>query len=599
MSNIIQLLPPHVANQIAAGEVVQRPASVVKELIENAIDAGATQVQIIIKEAGRQLIQVIDNGKGMGETDARMSFERHATSKIHSTEDIFKISTKGFRGEALASIAAIAQVELKTKTPEDELGTIIDIQGGKIKSQEHCVTPTGTSLSVKNLFFNVPARRNFLKSNAVEFRHIIDEFHHVVLAHPDLEFQLTHNDEQIFHLPPTTSAQRILHVFGKKLQGKLIPVKEETDVVKIEGFIAKPDVAKKSRGEQFFFINQRFIRNGYLHKAILQAFENLIPKNYHPSYFLFLSILPEKIDINIHPTKTEVKFEDDFAIFAQLRAAVKFAIGQSQLSPALDFDQGKWEIPILNKQKEISVPSIDVDKNYNPFLEEKKWNNPPDFSTQKHRSFNHSNEYNFLEFQKINSEQKSFDYEEISDAFENQKIFQWEKSYICTLHQGKLFVLDQNRVHQTILYQKFSGLKNKNALSQQLLFPVEIPIETKAKSKIEEMENLWLRFGFDFTFQEELLLVNAIPADISQEHIPGIFEAFFNAENIEEGIQFETILARLMAKAAAIRKGTELNLAEMNNLCLDFFQLKDFVYSPFGKKNFHLLDAEIIKKILE
>lgn len=599
MSNVIQLLPPHVANQIAAGEVVQRPASVIKELIENAIDAGATQIQVIIKEAGRELIQVIDNGKGMGETDARMSFERHATSKIHSTEDIFKILTKGFRGEALASIAAIAQVELKTKIPEDELGTEIHIQGGKIKSQEHCVTPTGASIAVKNLFFNVPARRNFLKSNAVEFRHIIDEFHHVVLAHPDLEFKLEHNDEQIFHLPSTTSAQRILHVFGKKMEGKLIPVKEETDVVKIEGFIAKPEIAKKSRGEQFFFINQRFIRSGYLHKAILQAFENLIPKNYHPSYFLFLNIPPEKIDINIHPTKTEVKFEDEFAIFAQLRAAVRFAIGQAQLSPALDFEQGEWEIPILDKEKEIATPNIDVNKNYNPFLEEKNWSAPPSFSSSKSKSFGDSKKYNFLEFQKINNEQKSFDYEDASEAFENQKIFQWQKSYICVLHQGKLFILDQNRVHQTILYQKLSGLKNKNALSQQLLFPVEILVDTKVKSKIEEMESLWFRFGFDFTFQGKTLLVSAIPADISQEHVPEIFEAFFYAENIEESIQFETTLAKLMAKAAALRKGTELSTEEMLNLCHDFFQLKDFVYSPFGKKNFHLLDAEIIKKLLE
>lgn len=596
MSDVIQLLPPHVANQIAAGEVVQRPASVVKELLENAIDAGATQVQVVIKEAGKQLIQVVDNGKGMSETDARMAFERHATSKIYNTEDIFKISTKGFRGEALASIAAIAQVEMKTKEEDHELGTEIQINGGVVKSQEHCVAKKGTSISVKNLFFNVPARRNFLKSNSVEFRHIIDEFHRVVLAHPSIEFRLEHNDEQIFLLPSTMLIQRLLHVFGRRLEGKLIPVKEETDIVKINGFIAKPDIAKKNKGEQFFFVNNRFIRNGYLHKAILEAFENLIPKNYHPSYFLFLELSPEKIDINIHPTKTEVKFEDDFSIFAQLRAAVKFAIGQSQLSPALDFEQGEWEIPILDKKREIPLPTIEVDENYNPFLEEKKWKSQKTFESFVDNRTSEGKRYDYRIFQR--EEQESFlEFEKHHSVELSDKIFQWNKSYICTEYKGNLILIDQNRAHQSVLYSKFADSKNKSTLSQQLLFPVEIPISAHEKSKIMEMEKQWIHFGFDFDIEKEELLIKAIPADISQDNIPEIFETFFNSENIQEGIQYENTLAKLMAKAAAVKKGNDLSNEEMYKLLQEFFSLENFVYSPYGKKNFYLIDMDGVKKI--
>jgi len=338
MSSIIQLLPDHVANQIAAGEVVQRPASVVKELLENAIDAGATDIKLICKDAGKTLIQVIDNGKGMSVTDARLCFERHATSKIRKAEDLFDLHTKGFRGEALASIAAIAHVELKTKQDQEELGTHIVIEGSKFTSQEPAVLPKGTSFSVKNLFFNIPARRNFLKSDVVELRHIIDDFQRVALAHANIHFTLYHNGSEVFNLPQSNLRQRIVNIFAGKTNEKLVPINETTDILSIQGFIGKPEFAKKNRGEQFFFVNDRFIKNGYLHHAIMSAYEGLLKDGSQPSYFLYLDVPPHTIDINIHPTKTEIKFDDEHALYAILRSATKHSLGQFNLPPVLDFD---------------------------------------------------------------------------------------------------------------------------------------------------------------------------------------------------------------------------------------------------------------------
>src|SRR5690606_12350590 len=337
--DIIQLLPDHVANQIAAGEVVQRPASVVKELIENAVDAGATEIQLIVKDAGRTLIQVTDNGSGMSVTDLRMAFERHATSKIRTTDDIFHIQTKGFCGEALASIAAVAQVDAVSRKNDEEIGNKLIIEGGTVRDQSPVAANLGTSILVKNLFYNVPARRNFLKSNQVELRHIQDEFLRVALAHGRIHFKFFHNDSEVYVLKSGNLKQRIVQVFGRKIESQLVPVNEETEIVKLNGFVGKPESAKKQRGEQYFFVNQRFIKSNYLNKAVLDAFENLLPNQYIPSYFLFLEIDPAKIDINIHPTKTEIKFEDEYAIYAVLRSAVKHALAQFNVAPSLDFDQ--------------------------------------------------------------------------------------------------------------------------------------------------------------------------------------------------------------------------------------------------------------------
>ena len=332
MSDVIRLLPDHVANQIAAGEVVQRPASVVKELMENAIDAAATRISLIVKEAGKAHIQVIDNGKGMTEPDARMCFERHATSKIEKADDLFNLNTKGFRGEAMASIAAVAQVQLITKTEQDELGVRIDIEGSQVTQQQRVTAAQGTSVSVKNLFFNIPARRNFLKSQQVEFRHINDEFHRVALVHHDIHFELIHNGAEVFQLPPTNSRQRIVHIFGPKFDERLVPVEEATELVQIKGFVLKPSFAKKSRHQQFFFVNNRFIKSGFLHHAVMSAFEGLLSPNHQPGYFLYLTVPPKQLDINIHPTKTEVKFEEEHAIYAVLRAAVKHSLGQFSIA---------------------------------------------------------------------------------------------------------------------------------------------------------------------------------------------------------------------------------------------------------------------------
>ncbi|HSJ11187.1 MAG TPA: DNA mismatch repair endonuclease MutL, partial [Gillisia sp.] len=371
MSDVIHLLPDHVANQIAAGEVVQRPASVIKELLENAIDAKARNIQVFIKEAGKILIKVVDDGVGMSVTDARLSFERHATSKIKTAEDLFQLQTKGFRGEALASIAAIAHVELKTKQEDDEIGTCIKIEGSQVVSQEPCSTNTGTSLTVKNLFYNIPARRNFLKSDTVETRHIVDEFQRVALAHPNITFTLFHNSGELFQLPSANYRQRITNIFGGKTNEKLVPVNEDTEILSITGFVGKPEFAKRTRGEQFFFVNDRFIKSPYLNHAVTAAFDGLMKDNAFPSYFLYLKVDPKSIDINIHPTKTEIKFDDEHALYAILRSAIKHSLGLFNVAPILDFDRDPtMDTPYNYENRPASTPKVEVDRNFNPFKNE-------------------------------------------------------------------------------------------------------------------------------------------------------------------------------------------------------------------------------------
>lgn len=607
MSDIIQLLPPQVANQIAAGEVVQRPASVVKELLENAVDAGASHIQLIVREAGRALIQVIDNGKGMSVTDARMAFERHATSKIHTSDDIFKIMTKGFRGEALASIAAVAQVELKTKQDEDTVGTCVQINGGDFENQTPAVTQKGSIISVKNLFYNVPARRNFLKSNAVEFRHILDEFHRVALSHEDIEFTLIHNDEEIFRLTKANLAQRILHIFGRKIEGQLVPINEETEIVKISGYVGKPNIAKKSRGEQFFFVNHRFIKSNYLHKSIQNAFEDLIPKGSHPSYFIFLELPPEKIDINIHPTKTEIKFEDEYSIFAQLRAATKHALGQYQVTPPLDFETTTpLEIPMLDPRKSISYPEISVDKTYNPFEVEispvAKTSSAPKSSGFSYKPpplpKSAGGDYEYYDLvQKEEDLQTAFvPQEEIQSPIQ---VLQWNAAYIVATFKGDLLLIDQHRAHQTILFHGFKHLAQNNTLSQQLLFPIEYPLNEREKSLLNESLSDWLSFGFDIEIQGDVCLVNAIPSEISQENMIEILQHFFEEESVENLGELKEHLCKIMAKSAAVKKGTILNEAEINHLVQELFKLEQFNYSPFGKKIYYSLSLQEIQKKID
>ena len=595
MSDIIQLLPDHVANQIAAGEVVQRPASVIKELIENAVDSGATSIQVIVKDAGRSLIQVIDNGSGMSVTDVRMAFERHATSKIRTTEDIYNIHTKGFRGEALASIAAVAQVETKTRKTDDEIGSQLVIEGGEVRNQDPVVCPVGTSISVKNLFYNVPARRNFLKSNQVEFRHIQDEFQRVSMAHENISFFLHHNDAEVYHLKAGNLKQRITQIFGKKLSSQIISVEEDTEIVKVKGFVGKPEVAKKSRGEQFFFVNNRYIRSGYLHNAIADAFDNLLPAGYSPVYFLYLEIDPSKIDINIHPTKTEIKFEDEALIFTILRAAVKHALGQFNVIPSLDFEQDpNWAfIPSASEEKQIKMPEITVDSSFNPF--EHQQSRAPKPSDIK-ANFDFYNDAVELEIENNHAHQL-FESEEIqNDAFE---VIQWLNQYLVVEYRGELLIIDQHRAHQKILFEKFVRSNNGNALVQQMLFPIELELSPNDRQKLINVEHQLLSFGFDISLDEEAIQINAIPVDVQQEDVVSVFMDFIEELDYQEEIELENTFAKILAKNAAVKKGVALKAEQMQTLVEELLRLPNPNYTPYGRPIFVQMNTSDIKKTLQ
>jgi len=594
MSDIIQLLPDHVANQIAAGEVVQRPASVIKELIENAVDSGATSIQIIVKDAGRSLIQVIDNGSGMSVTDVRMAFERHATSKIRTTEDIYNIHTKGFRGEALASIAAVAQVETKTKKDEDEIGTQLVIEGGEVRNQDPIVCAVGTSISVKNLFYNVPARRNFLKSNQVEFRHIQDEFQRVAMAHENISFFLHHNDAEIYHLKAGNLKQRIAQIFGKKLNTQIISVEEDTEIVKVKGFVGKPDVAKKSRGEQFFFVNDRYIRSGYLHNAIVDAFESLLPVGYSPSYFLYLEIDPSKIDINIHPTKTEIKFEDEALIFTILRAAVKHALGQFNITPSLDFEQDpNWAfIPSAKEDTEIKMPEITVDSSFNPF-EHQQARAPKPSDIKANLDF--YNDAVELEIENNHAHQL-FESDDFQDTFE---VIQWMNQYLVVEYRGELLIIDQHRAHQKILFEKFIHSNNGNALVQQMLFPIELELSPNDRQKLINVEQQLMSFGFDISLEEEVIQINAIPVDVQQEDVVAVFMDFIEELEYQEELELDNTFAKILAKNAAVKKGMALKAEQMQTLVEELLKLPNPNYTPYGRPVFVQMNTSDIKKTLQ
>ena len=480
MSSIIQLLPDHVANQIAAGEVVQRPASVVKELLENAVDAKATDIKLIIKDAGKSLIQVIDNGVGMSVTDSRLCFERHATSKIRQAEDLFSLHTKGFRGEALASIAAIAHVEMKTKQNQEELGTHIVIEGGKFMSQEPAVLPKGTSFAVKNLFFNIPARRNFLKSENVEQRHIVDEFQRVAMAHPNIHFTMYHNGSEMFNLPISNFRQRIVNIFSGKTNEKLVPVKEETDILSLQGFVGKPEFAKKNRGEQFFFVNDRFIKSGYLHHAVMAAYEGLLKDGSQPSYFLYLTVPPHTIDINIHPTKTEIKFDDEHALYAILRSAIKHSLGQFNVAPVLDFDRDpNLDTPYQYQNKEAEFPTIQVDRSYKPFAEDKPSKSFSSSPSYKKPEAQPNWESLYVGLKQAGQELADMTFENdavTSSLFEENEVeqevkrtYQIHKKYIVSPIKSGMVIINQNRAHKRVLYEAFlTSMTVHQASSRQL-----------------------------------------------------------------------------------------------------------------------------------
>ncbi|WP_299522046.1 DNA mismatch repair endonuclease MutL [Winogradskyella sp.] len=613
MTDIIQLLPDHVANQIAAGEVVQRPASVVKELLENAIDAEATEIKLIIKDAGKTLVQVIDNGKGMSITDARLSFERHTTSKIKTAEDLFQINTKGFRGEALASIAAIAHVELKTKRPEDELGTAIEIEGSKVKSQDVFVTPTGTSVAVKNLFFNIPARRNFLKSDTVELRHITDEFHRVALAHPNIAFVFYHNGSELFHLPQENYRQRVVHIFGSKTNEKLVPVEEDTEVLKISGFVGKPEYSKKTRSEQFFFVNQRFIKSPYLNHAISAAFEGLLKTGYNPSYFLNLTVNPETIDINIHPTKTEIKFDDEHTLYAILRSAVKHSLGQFNIAPVLDFEhQSSLNTPYSYKDKVGKAPTIEVDRSFNPFLDDahKKASGNTHFKKSpathweslyvglESKDNSLENDFSNVTFENDSKTEAIFSDDSVET---NKTTFQLQQKYIVSTLKSGMLIVDQNRAHQRVLYENFlKHVTIKEATSQQLLFPLQLHFAPNESKIIKDLKTDLEHTGFVLSeFSDQAITITGVPVGVPENEVSSIFEQLISdVENDVPDANFSAtdLLAKSMAKSLAIKNGKILNHTEQEHLVNSLFACKEPNMSPTNQPTFITMSVNDIEK---
>jgi DNA mismatch repair protein MutL len=593
MSDIIQLLPDSIANQIAAGEVVQRPASAAKELLENAIDAGATNIKLIVKEAGRALIQIIDDGIGMSETDARMSLERHATSKIRSAEDLFTIRTMGFRGEALASIAAVSQLELRTRQAHQELGTLLLVEASEVKRQEPVACEKGTCISVKNLFYNIPARRNFLKSNPVELRHIIDEFQRLSLAHEEVSFSFIQGDELVYDLPIGKLSQRIVNIFGKSYQEQLASCQEETSFVSVTGYVGKPDFARKTRGEQFLFVNKRFIRSNYLHHAVMSAFEGLLPDNSFPFYVLFIEIDPKHIDVNVHPTKTEIKFDDERAVYAVVRSAVRQAIGSHNLTPALDFNA---DINIVSKLSN-AAQSKEI------YFEER-------FSTALHRSnqenwqklFDGSEQSRLLPKQENSPPIQALRFEsamnqpEITgEVIKEKTIFQLHARYIVKQVKSGMMIVDQEAAHERILFEKFlEQVRNKSAQSQQSLFPQTVSFQPSDFALVLEMTQEIYALGFRFEiFGKNAVVVNGIPSHIASGREKELFEGLieqFKINQSELALPINENLARALAKRASLKTGQRLAKEEMNALLDSLFACITPNYTPDGKPTFFIFE---------
>ncbi len=618
MPDIIKLLPDSVANQIAAGEVIQRPASAVKELLENAVDAGANSIKLIIKDAGKTLIQVIDNGCGMSDTDARMAFEKHATSKINSAEDLFAIRTLGFRGEALASIAAIAQVELKTKKTEDELGCLINIEGSEVKAQDVIQCPNGSSISVKNLFFNVPARRNFLKSDQVETRHIIEEFTRIAMVNPGIAFSMHHNGKRLFQLSSSNLKQRIIGLFGNTYSQRLVPVEQATENVNIYGFVGKPEFAKKTRGEQYFFANNRFIKHAYLHHSVDAAFQELLPSDTYPTYFLFIEVDPKTIDVNIHPTKTEVNFQDSKLIYAVLRAAVRQALGKYNLTPSLDFEVDQaLNFPEAPKGKEFQQPSITIDPDYNPFdikpkasksfsgtahaPKKKDVRNWESLFIENKETQQDVDQNQFVE-QRGQAETSQNQELDLGDKLVNQKVFQFKNKYIITLLSSGLMIIDQNRAHERILYEQFlETLENDQQASQQELFPVTISFTPNEIEIIKDIETELKQLGFQMDYLGKASLVfSGRPADLEDKNISEAIEKII--ENYQKNLldinqNKKANLAKAMAASLSIKKGQSLQKEEQSALVDKLFACNIPDMSPNGKLVFKIIALEELEKM--
>ncbi|PIK17881.1 DNA mismatch repair protein MutL [Prevotella intermedia] len=615
MSDIIQLLPDSVANQIAAGEVIQRPASVVKELVENAVDAGAKTINVLIVDAGRTSIQVIDDGKGMSETDARLSFERHATSKIRKADDLFALTTMGFRGEALASIAAVSQIELKTRQEKDDIGTSLSIAGSKFIGQEPCVCPIGSNFKVENLFFNVPARRKFLKSNTTELNNIISAFERIVLVYPNITFTLHSNGVEIFSLKACSLRQRVVEVFGKRLNQNLLPVEVETTLCRIYGFVGKPEAAKKKGALQYFFVNDRYMKHPYFNKAVANAFERLVPFGEQVPYFLYFEVPAENIDVNIHPTKTEIKFENEQAIWQILMAAVKEALGRFNDIPAIDFDtEGKPDIPVFNPSANVSAPTVNFNPSYNPFKETKSSKSSAASQTQWEELYKGLNEdfstdtENVLSAPNLPDEQSIFTSNETGKASVAEERspahYQYKGCYIMTAVKSGLMIIDQHRAHVRILYEQYlKQLKEHTAHTQKMLFPEMVNLPTSNEAALQKVLSEMQTMGFELSnMGGGSYAVNGIPAGIEGLNISSLVSDMV-ASTLEDGTsvneEIDKALALSLAQNAAIPHGQVLGNEEMENLVNELFACNNVNYTPTGKTILTILKQLDIEKMLE
>lgn len=615
--DIINLLPDSVANQIAAGEVVDRPASAVKELLENAIDAGATNIQLIIKDAGRTLLQVIDNGCGMSDSDARLCFERHATSKIRSAEDLFALSTMGFRGEALASIAAVAQVELRTRQAANDLGTCVIIEGSDVKSQEPCSCPIGTSISVKNLFYNIPARREFLKKDAVELSHIEEIFRRVAIVNNQVSFSVYSNGKLLYDLQAGNKAQRLAAIFGHGTTDKLYPVKESTDIVEVEGYVGKPEHVRKTRGEQYIFVNNRFIKHLALGAAVEKAYAELIPDRTYPSYFIFIQVDPSRIDVNIHPTKTEVRFVDEHALFAIIRAATKKAIGQFSLATELEFDTPSYLD--FNAQPSSPMPEqprVHFNTSYNPFKGSttRHSSNSGDSGTVTNRFDNffdsvnksaedHPSSYEPTQVELYDNEADAPTMETSANA---QNPISFNGRYIITTLKSGLVLIDQQRAHERILFEQFMNRKEMAvpAGAQQLLFPVNCVFSPADAEMMHEMMDDLRRLGFTIEpmgSSRTTFVISATPPDVKESELQTIFEQMimdFKSSMMQKFSDRDRIVCLSLARQMAIRPGTHLKPEEMQHIIAELFSCQSPNISPSGKKIMHIIsDTDIEERL--
>lgn len=616
MAEVIQLLPDAIANQIAAGEVVQRPASVVKELLENSIDAGSTEIQVIVKDGGKTLIQVIDNGCGMSPADARMSFERHATSKIREAADLFSIRTMGFRGEALASIGAVAQIEMKTRLHKEELGVRIKVEGSKVVEQEPCSCSPGTSFAVKNLFYNVPARRQFLKSDAAEMRHLIEEFQRIAMANPEVSFSFFNNESEQFRLPASNLRQRIVGVFGSHTNKKLVPVQESTDVIQVRGFVGNPAHAKKTRGEQYFFVNNRYIKSGYLNHAVVSAFENLISQDSYPLYVIFIDIDPSRIDINVHPTKQEIKFDDERLVYNYLRVAVRHALGQHSMMPSIDFDQDpiisnpgygqpgnrgaadtSWTIPGNSMHRTEEVPRE---------VQRRAQNNLENWETLYKGLENYEPEGS-AEQASLTIASK-WDETDVTDAGRranqeatSSRLFQIHGSYIVSQIKSGFLIIDQQAAHERILFERYLGrMQDQEAYTQKELFPKAVDLSPADANLLQDILPQINSLGFEVQeFGQHSFVIQGIPVELVGEQdaerlLQQLLEQFKG--NLELKLDKTENLARSLAKSAAVRKKQKLEQEEMQELVDQLFACEAPYKSPSGRNCFIAFDLEELEK---